>query len=809
MTAPLVPLVVAWLVGLLLGEWLTLGWEFWGLGAALALGIGLGVARRVAGRGALVSQPPLYGTLLVLALLLGTARGAAHRPTFGTHDLAHYNDLGRVTLWGTVVRYPEARGATTRYEVEAAALRVDGESNRRPVAGRLLVTLPPYPAFQYGDALELNGMLITPPVLEDFDYRAFLAHKGIFSLLRNGYGTHVAEGRGAPLFHALFAFRQRAEGTVKQLLPEPHASLMSGILLGIESGIPDDVMEAFNTTGTTHVLVISGSNFAILSAIFLFLGRKALGATRGTLLAIAAIALYALLVGGDPPVLRAAIMGVFSVVALLLRRQSVALNTLALAVWLMTAAQPGQLHDVGFQLSALATLGLILLVTPLTGATERLLGRTPLAAHRARLLPLLGDALLITLAAQLITAPLIVGTFGRFSLVSLLTNLLILPVQGWLLASGGLATLGGMLWLPLGRVLAVIPYAALAWTVAVVRWTAAFPLASITLGPLPTWYIWLLYGLAGIGWWMRGLTPAQPQEAPPAPLPVAPAPPLPVSRRDALRWGGLALFALLPWWLASQQPDGRLHLYALDIGQGDAILIVAPDGKQVLVDGGPDPVPLLTRLGDRLPPWDRTIELVVLSHADADHLGGLPELLGRYRVAQVMDSGYGHDTALYGAWVARLAEQALTPERAVPGQRWQLGNGALLEVLAPSGEPFESLNDNAVVLRLRYGQFCALLTGDIEVEAEARLVRSGTLGACQVLKVAHHGSTTSSTPALLDALQPTYALISAGRENRYGHPHAEILERLTARGIRLFRTDEQGTIHLVTDGRGLWVETER
>lgn len=808
MVAPLVPLVVAWLVGLLLGEGLTVGWTLWGISAALVGGLGLGVARRSPVRGALVQHPPLYGTLLLLALLLGAARGAAQRPAFGEQDLAHYNDLGRVTLWGTIARYPEARGATTRYEVEAEALQVEGANERRAVTGRLLVTLPPYPAFQYGDRLELNGLLITPPILEDFDYRAFLAHKGIFSLVRNGYGTLVASGRGAPLFHALFALRQRAERTVKQLLPEPHASLMSGILLGIESGIPDDVMEAFNVTGTTHVLVISGSNFAILSAIFLFLGRKALGATRGTLLAIAAIALYALLVGGDPPVLRAAIMGVFSVVALLLRRPSVALNTLALAVWLMTAAQPGQLHDVGFQLSALATLGLILLVTPLTGATERLLARTPLAPHRARLLPLLGDALLITLAAQIITAPLIVGTFGRFSLISLLTNLLILPVQGWLLASGGLATLAGMLWLPLGRVLAAIPYAALAWTVAVVRWTATFPFASITLGPLPTWYIWLLYALAGLWWWLRGLTPRSP-EAAPLPLPSAPTLTLPFSRRDALVWGGLALFALLPWWVASQQPDGRLHLYVLDIGQGDALLIVAPDGKQVLVDGGPDPVPLLTRLGDRLPPWDRTLDLVILSHADADHLGGLPELLGRYRVAQVMDSGYGHDTSLYGAWVARLGEQALTPERATPGQRWHLGNGALLEVLAPSGEPFEGLNDNGVVLRLRYGQFCALLTGDIEEEAEARLARNGALGPCQVLKVAHHGSNSSSIPVLLDALQPTYALISAGRENRYGHPHEEIVERLTARGIRLFRTDEQGTIHLSTDGRGLWVETER
>ncbi|MBA3531088.1 MAG: DNA internalization-related competence protein ComEC/Rec2 [Ardenticatenales bacterium] len=804
MAAPLVPLVLLWLVGLCFGERLPLeGWHWLAL-AALAPLIVLGTSRRSPPHAGLLFSPSLYTTLLALALTLGAARGAAHRPDFAPSDLATYNDLGMVTVRGTVVRYPEARGSYTRYEVESSTIEVE-EGVPATVTGRFLVNLPPYPPYQYGDELRLSGELITPPMLEDFDYRAFLAHKGIYSLLRQGHGSLVAQGQGSILFRVLFAFRERAEHTVQQILPEPHAALMSGILLGIESGIPKDVMEAFNTTGTTHVLVISGSNFAILSAIFLVMGRALLGEKRGSLVAIAAILLYALLVGGDPPVMRAAIMGIISILALLLRRESAALNTLAFAVLMMTALQPGQLYDVGFQLSVLATLGLILLVNPLTGWTERFLEHhlgLPEQMKR-RVLPLLGDALLITLAAQIITTPLIVGTFGRFSVISLLTNLLILPVQSWLLASGGIATLAGMLWLPLGKFLAAVPYAALAWTLAMVRWTAQFPLASLTIGPFPTWCIWSLYGALALWWWQR--TPA------PAPVPEQPAPALVplVPRRTAIRWGGALLVAFLPWWVGAQQADGRLHLYALDVGQGDALLIVAPDGKQILIDGGPDPVPLLAELGEQLPPWDRTIELVILSHADADHLGGLPELLSRYRLVQVMDSGHGHTTALYRAWESALAAQSLAPLTATPGQRWHLGDGAVLEVLAPTGEPFESLNDNAVVLRLSYGNFCALLTGDIEAEAEARLVRSGQLARCQLLKVAHHGSKTSSTQTFLDATEPRYALISAGRDNRFGHPHAEVLARLEAMGVQSFRTDTQGTIHLMTDGREVWMTGEK
>ncbi len=802
MSAPLVPIVLAWILGLLLGEASPLSGVPWLGASGIALAAGTAWARRFPAQGALLPHPPVYATLLAVALALGGARGALHQPRLDSASLATYNDLGRTALQGTVIRYPERRGRTTRYEMVAHALQQPDGQGWQPARGRLLVTLPPYPAFQYGDTLQLEGDLVTPPVLEGFDYRAFLAHRGIFSLMQNARGTLVAKSQGAPLVEWLFAVRWQAEQSVQRILPEPHASLLGGILLGIESGIPDEVMGAFNATGTTHVLVISGSNFAVLAALFLVAGRRLLGERRGPLLAIGAMLLYMLLVGGDPPVVRAAIMGTFSVFALLVRRQGVALNTLALAALGMTALNPGYLHDVGFQLSMLATLGMILFVPGLSRLTDRVLARCGVEPTRRGLwLAIVGDALLISIAAQLVTTPLIVGTFGRFSLVALLTNWLIVPVQGWLLVSGGLATLAGMLWLPLGRVLAALPFAGLAWTLAVVRWSAALPFASLAIGPFPTWTIWWVYALWGTWLWNRG-------GGEEAPAPTAP-PSAPLAARRWLLWGSALLLALLPWWVRGYLPDGRLHLYALDVGQGDALLIVTPDGKQVLVDGGPDPVPLLTRLGDRLPPWDRTLELLVLTHADADHLGGLPELMARYRAAQVLDSGYASESLLYEAWVEGLGAQGLAPLRATVGQRLDLGQGATLEVIAPGGPPFEALNNNGVVLRLRYGQFCALLTGDIEAEAEARLLSSGLIEPCQVLKVAHHGSRTSSAQSFLDTVRPSVALISAGAENPFGHPAAEVVARLEAMGARVLRTDLQGTVHLTTDGRQLWIETER
>ncbi len=807
MSAPLVLLALFWIIGLLIGERLPLPSTVWLLWSIVALGIGSVVRHRWPAKGVLAYHWPVYGTLLIMAFLLGASRAAFAQPDFDQVDLATYNDLGWTTIRGVVTRYPEVRGEITRYEIVAEELEIEELGIQQKVQGRFLVNLKPYPAYQYGDKVVISGELITPPILEDFDYRAFLAHKGIYSLVRRGQANLIAQGEGSFLFRLLFALRKRAEQTIQLILPEPHASLMNGILLGIESGIPDEVMDAFNTTGTTHIIVISGSNFAVLSGIFLLLGHYLFGQKWGTWFAIFVIMLYALLVGGDPPVLRAAIMGMVSVLAFFVRRASLAFNTLSLAVIVMTIAQPNQLYDVGFQLSALATLGLILLVDPLTGLTDKLLSRFFgfTQQKRRRVLSLLSDALLITLAAQLITTPLIVGTFGRFSVISLLTNLLILPVQDILLMSGGLATLLGLLWLPLGKIVGAVCFATLEWTLAMVRWTATFPYASITFGPFPTWYIWWLYTLGAIGWWYRAHS--QPKTA--IVTIIKPEKDPSLSSRKVWLWGGSLLIAIVPWWITSQQADGRLHLYMLDVGQGDAILIVAPDGKQILIDGGPDPIPLLAQLGDHLAPWDRTIDLVVLTHADADHLGGLPELLNRYQVLNVMDSGFEHTTALYEAWVAQLEDRSLTPQPATRQQRWHLGQGAILEVVAPTNTSFEKLNSNSVVLQLRYGQFCALLTGDIEADAEHHLVKQDLLTECQVLKVAHHGSKTSSTQAFLDIVRPNYVLLSAGRENRFGHPHKEVMDRFAEINARVFRTDEQGTIHMSTNGQKIWVESAR
>jgi competence protein ComEC len=269
----------------------------------------------------------------------------------------------------------------------------------------------------------------------------------------------------------------------------------------------------------------------------------------------------------------------------------------------------------------------------------------------------------------------------------------------------------------------------------------------------------------------------------------------------------LAFLAAIGWVALRGLPDGRLHVWFLDVGQGDAILIQAPDGQQILVDGGPSPSALLDQLGAVLPFWDRSLDLVVLTHPDADHISGLIPLLDRYRVATVVDTVAPGDKAAE-SWLAATNAAHVSHQAAARGMRLTAG-AVVLTVLSPNdhGAQFDDGNNSSAVLRLDYGASSALLTGDAEGEAEQAMLDAGLPLRADVLKVGHHGSNASTSPQFLAAVQPRLAVISVGADNRFGHPAPELLQRL--KGIEVLRTDQRGRIELKTDGKAWTVRCER
>jgi competence protein ComEC len=495
----------------------------------------------------------------------------------------------------------------------------------------------------------------------------------------------------------------------------------------------------------------------------------------------------------------------------------------------MTAWNPHTLWDAGFQLSFAATLGLVLYTGPLERGFERALARVASAERAHKVVSLINEALIVTLAAQITTTPLILHTFGRLSLVTLVTNFLILPAQPGVMVWGGLALLVGLVVQPLGQAIGWVAWVFLTYTIEVVRLTARVPFASLPVR-VSGWMVWGYYVLlGGLTWWL-----AQPRERRCELWEMVKKPGFSRKTRflgtlePKLLAGAAVVLAALAFFAWRSLPDGRLHVVFFDVGQGDAILIQTPSGRQVLVDGGPTGTTLLSQLGHRMPFWDRTLDLVVLTHPDSDHLTGLLPVLERYAVGSIICRQIELESEPYEYWLRLLEQEGAAVYRGEAGLRVTLDDADAarpveMVVLHPgvelvSGEEgtanvipsaARNLNDISVVTRLTYGQVSVLLPGDIEAVVEHRLVGGGAPLRSTVLKAAHHGSCGSTTPEFLGAVDPQAVVISVGADNDFGHPCDGVLGRLEGRGVPVYRTDERGTVEVVSDGTQVWVETER
>jgi len=737
-----------------------------------------------------------------LFLLLGAIRCVYALHLHAPDLVDSYNDAGWVCLRGVVCREPDPRDRYVNLVLSVSSLEKGSE--RFDVGGKVLLKAARYPAYAYGDELEVRGFLETPPEFEDFSYREYLAHQGIHSVMRRPSIAVLGHGKGNPLKAVLYAAKAHLYAVLGRMMPEPESSLLAGILLGMDRLMPQRVSDAFRTTGVLHIVVISGFNITIVAGWIWQSARRILGARYATWVALGGIALYTLLVGADPPVVRAAIMGSLTLIAYQTGRPGVALASLAVALLGMTLLDPDQLWSVSFQLSAMATLGLIVLVPRLEGWSEALLRRCLGAEWAVRLTGLLSDALLVTLAAQITTLPLIVYHFRQLSLVSLLTNLLVLPVQPAIMVLGVVSVLLGTIWFPLGQACGWAAWLFLTYTIRVAEALAALPHAAVPLGRVTFPWLGLYYLLL----WLL-LLQWKPQPRPDEE--ARPASGLTVRARRSLL--GLSVAAALVWVAVLTLPDGRLHVCFMDVGEGDAILIRTPDGKTILLDGGPSPSVLMSELGRRLPFWDRRVDLVILSHPDDDHISGLLPVLERYDVGQVMEPGWKVEAPPYRAWEGLIQGRSIRRTFPRAGARLDLGRGAWMTVLHPGytwikGSHADT-NNNGLVIRLQMGKASFLFPADIEAEAERRLVSNRANLDCVVLKVPHHGSDTSLTEAFLRAANPQVGIISVGRDNRFGHPAAATIARLHDAGVLILRTDELGSIELTTDGRSYSIKTMR
>jgi len=734
-------------------------------------------------------NPVIWATVCLLAFLGGIAWYNAQSADPTLHP---GNYSGPVEVVGEVDRDPELLASAASLSLEVTRIREEGDW--REVSGRVVVYTSPFPSYDQGDVLSLSGEL--QPSLQP-GFSATMSWPRI-EVIDSGW---------------VWGARNRLSDSLAEALPEPEASLAQALLLGDRSHVPEDIMLSFRDSGTSHLMAISGLHVGCLGLAVLGAAAWALGRRRPAylLLALAVVWLYASLSGMRPPALRASIMFSLFLVALWLGRPRSFMPSLVLAAALMVGLDPSVLWDVSFQLSFLAVAGIVLLVPAWNARWEQLVSSR--AEDRWPLMKvgrLIVYPAMVSLAACLATYPLVAYYFGYVSLTGLpATFLALMALPAAILLSLFTAVLG-LLAPAVAWAVGWADWLSLGYMLGVVEGFASLPFASHEVGPVSAGVVWGYYAVllavlarrrlvAAVSEpvvWLRRRAPGMSK--------LAHSPPK--------KWLAVPLLiaAVLVWIAVLSTPGGGLEVSFLDVGQGDSILVCTPAGQQVLIDGGPDPEAVCRELGERMPFWDRSLDVVVLTHADDDHLLGLVEVLGRYDVGLVVESGCEKGTSSYREWRRLLDGDGVRILEAAAGQQLDLGDGLTMEILHPQPELMtgteSDVNNNSVVLRLIWREVSFLLTGDVFDEAERRILQNGYALRSTVLKVAHHGSATSSCPEFLSAVSPQVAVISVG-ENTFGHPDSGTLDRLS--GIDVYRTDERGTITFSTDGERLWVETER
>jgi len=771
-------------------------------------------------RGARVLAAVCCGLALVC---LGALSFVYHAPP----PAPHFDAGGRevVILAGCVVEPPAVSGERERFLLEV-------EPHTR--AQVTLYTKPgeSLPALRYGQRIEADVKVRPPRNFGNpgaFDYAAYLGRQEIYWTASGAAsGVRVLPGGcGSAFQKSVMDLRQTALGRIDRLFPADvyQAGMLQAILIGQSFQLQKVWTEEYRSTGTFHALVISGTHVAVLAGFFLFCLRICfVPESVATFLTVLAAWLYALVTGWQTPCVRSAAGLTLLLIASYFYRRKRPLNLLAAVAIAYLLLDPQQLFDASFQLTFLAVAFLGAFATPLIHATSgpltrglaglRDVGRDltlpPRAAQFRIELRLLADTfhvpdLLVTATARVLfffyevvavsaivqlglALPMVVY-FHRIGISGLSANAFVVPIMGLVVPVGFVAVVTGWHWLALvvGWLLAISHH--------VVSWHAAIE----PNWRIPTPPVWLGIALAAAliaaafarGYWrivsFAGVAAA------------------------------IALLALHPF--AAEWRAGQLEITTIDVGQGDSILAVFPDGKRLLIDGGGIPAfGRTTRSGleigeDVVAPylWDRgfrSVDAVALTHAHEDHIGGLPALVTDFHPKELW-TGATPDSPSWQRLREAAARQGTAVRPFTAASSFTFG-GATVEVLAPLPWYLPETgpkNNDSLVLRLRFGKHAFLLPGDAERQVEWGILDAGESARADVLKVGHHGSRTSSTEDFLNAVAPTFAIVSAGLDNSYGHPNREILDRLERHGAIVLRTDLDGLITIRSDGRRLAVYT--
>lgn len=737
-------------------------------------------------------------------------------PDLSNHHVRHYADKGYWRINGVVSQPPKIQ--YRRWQFELSARQIENQLGIHTVCGRIWVTgRGEWPGAKIGDSVEFRGRLRTIRNFSNpggFDYRRFMALKRIYTRVYASANSFkivsVAPSRG--IIQKMEALRQelslRMDAGLSKYAPQA-VGLVKALLFGDRSAITPSLRADFNRAGVGHVMAISGLHVGMVATLSFVSARwllvwipmlLKLAWVRKTAAVASLVPVlgYGVLAGLSPSTQRAMLMVAVCLLGIWVGRRHDWLNTLATAALVILVIYPPALLSISFQLSFSAVLALIAgshLVLNIGETTDlelwKKLGRRVMAFLWISTLAILG------------TLPLVLHYFNQVSLVGLATNLAVVPLVGFVVVPAGLlGTVGVLVGIDAGVLfwhIAVWGAQLMLW---VVRYASSWPWAAVQC-ITPTRFEIGLYYLAGCLalFWNKW-----PHRA--------------VTLVVIVSLGGLDA----GYWVYQRYHRNDMRVTAIDVGQASGNLLELPKGYTVLVDGGGFSDNGIFDVGAAvIAPllWQKrieTIDLVVLTHANSDHLNGLLYILKYFKVGEVWSNQEPATTKGFAQWSKLLADRDIRHLDFDKLPKRVIRNGVLLEILGPPADFLErkqdswrDSNNNSLVLRVTYDDISFLFSGDIEGPGENDLLsRIGPKGLLStVLMVPHHGSRNSSTIPFLKAVNPMEAVISAGWQNRFHFPHGEVLKRFGIVGSRIWCTAETGALEISTDGKTYRIGTHR
>lgn len=705
------------------------------------------------------------------------------------------NDISRyvgqqVTISGIISEPPQVTAtdaeAKVRYIIQVEKVRKGIIEDT--ATGKLIVGLKQsniQTVGEYGDKIIASGEILelhgynNPGV---YDTVAALKRKGITARLwtKEEQSNVIQQGDGS-WQSKLFKIRSAIKLILYSAMAESDANLLNNLLLGGYSGIKKNIIDEFSATGIIHILSVSGTHVSLIALVALWIGQQCrLSNKTAGLLAATTVIFYALLAGLTPPVARATVMGIAALAANITGRDKDGASALALAALALLAIDPRQLYDISFQLSFCATAGLVYCYSKTVLVLSNIMPRC------------LTGPLAVTISAQLGVLPLLAGYFHSFSLSSFVANIIVVPILEAVVVFG----LGGCLVSFASPIAGKVILALCALAVG-----AAVHLNQL-LATVPGMQIYLpSVGLMGGSLYYLTIAWAYNY------LPILPRPGLILRKHRGLIAAGL-IIAFSFFTIYRQTQPVSVHF--IDVGQGDATLIITPHRRAVLVDtGGTIAQGSDFDIGERVVvPYLKhqgviSLDYLILTHGHQDHAGGAAAVASSLPVKTIIVAAEERTGAIHSL-VRHKKDGLIIP--AEKNQRIVLDGVSFTIVHGGGAAMRQSGNETSSVIRVDYGQHSFLLTGDLETKQEQQLLDGG-VEPVTVLKVGHHGSKTSTSRAFLEALNPYYAVISVGANNRFGHPHRDTMDRLAGQGVNVLRTDQQGAIIFFSDGQVLNTQT--